>query len=221
MNLRPLIFWGSKGQSIVLYEFLEAAGFHLVAIADNDPVMESPFREVTELHGIDGLDGWLNGKIPADYSFVVAIGGSLGRDRCAISELLEQKGIRPIHAIHPNSMVARDASLSKGAQIMMGGIVGARALLDEWVIVNTGASVDHECRLGRGVHIAPGATLCGCVEVGAYTLVGAGSVVLPRVRIGEGSVVGAGSVVTRDIPDGVVAFGNPARVVRTIRSNSN
>ena len=47
-------------------------------------------------------------------------------------------------------------------------------------------------------------------------MIGAGAIVLPRRTIGEGSIVGAGSIVTRDIPDHVVAFGQPARVVRRL-----
>ncbi|NOH95220.1 sugar O-acetyltransferase [Vibrio sp. 99-70-13A1] len=46
--------------------------------------------------------------------------------------------------------------------------------------------------------------------------IGANSVVLPGVTIGENSVIGAGSVVTKDIPSGVVAVGNPCRVMRSI-----
>ena len=45
---------------------------------------------------------------------------------------------------------------------------------------------------------------------------GAGVIVCPGVRIGQDTVVGAGAVVTRDLPAGVVAFGNPARVHRPI-----
>lgn len=45
---------------------------------------------------------------------------------------------------------------------------------------------------------------------------GTGTVVLSGVTIGENSIVGAGSVVTRDIPDNVIAAGNPARVIREI-----
>jgi acetyltransferase-like isoleucine patch superfamily enzyme len=46
--------------------------------------------------------------------------------------------------------------------------------------------------------------------------IGIGAVVIEGVRIGEGSVVGAGAVVLRDIPEGVVAYGTPARAVRKV-----
>lgn len=46
--------------------------------------------------------------------------------------------------------------------------------------------------------------------------IGAGVVILPGVTIGENTVIGAGSVVTKNIPDNVVAFGNPCEVVRQI-----
>jgi acetyltransferase-like isoleucine patch superfamily enzyme len=54
----------------------------------------------------------------------------------------------------------------------------------------------------------------GPIIVDDYAWVGAGSIVLDGVRIGKGAVVGAGSVVTRDIPDGAIALGVPAQVVR-------
>ena len=57
----------------------------------------------------------------------------------------------------------------------------------------------------RSVHIKKNARIGGNVTIG------------PRVTIGENSLVGMGSVVTSDIPDNVLAFGNPARVIKPIR----
>jgi maltose O-acetyltransferase len=54
------------------------------------------------------------------------------------------------------------------------------------------------------------------VEIGSDVWVGGGAIILPGVTIGSRSVIGAGSVVTRDIPEGVLAVGNPCRVVRAI-----
>ncbi|WP_370594985.1 sugar O-acetyltransferase [Streptomyces griseoviridis] len=54
------------------------------------------------------------------------------------------------------------------------------------------------------------------VTIGDNVWLGGGVIVLPGVTIGDDSVVGAGSVVTKDVPAGVVAVGNPARVVRSL-----
>ena len=54
------------------------------------------------------------------------------------------------------------------------------------------------------------------VTIGDNVFVGAGTIVLPGVSIGNNVVIGAGSVVSRDIPDGSVAVGNPAKVVKSI-----
>jgi acetyltransferase-like isoleucine patch superfamily enzyme len=50
--------------------------------------------------------------------------------------------------------------------------------------------------------------------------IGAGSVILP-VTVGNNSLIGAGSLVTEDIPDNVLALGNPARVIRKLTRNNN
>ena len=54
------------------------------------------------------------------------------------------------------------------------------------------------------------------VSVGDDCWIGGGSIVLPGVRIGNGVTIGAGSVVTKDIPDNVLAYGTPCRVVREL-----
>ena len=54
------------------------------------------------------------------------------------------------------------------------------------------------------------------VHIGKNCWIGAGSVILPGVTIGDNTVIGAGSVVTKDIPENVVAVGNPCRVLREI-----
>lgn len=57
------------------------------------------------------------------------------------------------------------------------------------------------------------------VRIGKNCWLGAGVIVMPGVTIGDNTVIGAGSIVTRDIPSGVVAFGNPCRVQREINDH--
>lgn len=54
------------------------------------------------------------------------------------------------------------------------------------------------------------------VRIGRNCWIGAGAIILPGITIGDNVVVGAGSVVTRDLPDSVVAVGNPCRVLREV-----
>lgn len=54
------------------------------------------------------------------------------------------------------------------------------------------------------------------VTIGDNVFIGAGTIVLPGVSIGNNVVIGAGSVVSRDIPDGSLAVGNPAKVVKSL-----
>ena len=64
-----------------------------------------------------------------------------------------------------------------------------------------------------------GAEAAEPITIGDNVWLGGGVIVCPGVTIGRDTVVGAGAVVVRDLPDGVLAVGNPARVVRTLVSS--
>lgn len=66
-----------------------------------------------------------------------------------------------------------------------------------------------------------GYTRVSNVTIGDNVFIGAGTIVLPGVSIGNNVVIGAGSVVSRDIPDGCVALGNPAKVVKSLEEYLN
>lgn len=54
------------------------------------------------------------------------------------------------------------------------------------------------------------------VSIGSNVWIGAAAIVLPGISVGDDAIIGAGSVVTRDVPNGVLAVGNPCRVVRQL-----
>jgi acetyltransferase-like isoleucine patch superfamily enzyme len=85
------------------------------------------------------------------------------------------------------------------------------------VIINTGATVDHDCSIGDGSHIAPGCHLCGGVVIGTRSLLGAGTTVIPGVRIGNNVVIGAGSTVTMNVADNARLAGSPARPIERVK----
>jgi len=90
-------------------------------------------------------------------------------------------------------------------------MVGANTRLGDQVVLNTAAVADHECVLGDGVHLGPGAHLGGRVTVETCAFIGMGAVVLPDLKIGAGAIIGAGAVVTRSVPDNAIFAGVPSR----------
>jgi sugar O-acyltransferase (sialic acid O-acetyltransferase NeuD family) len=215
-NMR-YVLWGSAGHAMVLASIIDLRGGRVVALFDNSREAVSVLTGVSLYLGKDEFIRWIEREPDRhDIYGLAAIGGARGRDRLAVHEYFRTYGVRVDPLVHPQASVCRTASLGAGTQVLAQAVVAAGARLGEACIINHHASVDHECVLGDGVHLAPGATLCGCVSLGNNVMIGAGAVVLPRVTIGENTVVGAGAVVTRDFPAGVVAAGNPARIVRDV-----
>lgn len=97
---------------------------------------------------------------------------------------------------------------------MAGAILNQFAEVGNHCIINTGASIDHDCIIQDFVHIAPHCTLCGEVEIGQDTWVSACTTIIQGVHIDNDCFIGAGSVAVKDIPDGCLCYGNPAKVVR-------
>jgi maltose O-acetyltransferase len=88
--------------------------------------------------------------------------------------------------------------------------IGSRTLLGPAVQIYTAT---HPVSAGDR---RSGLELARPVVIGADVWIGGAAVLLPGVTIGSGSTIGAGSVVTADVPEGVLAVGNPCRVVRQI-----
>lgn len=112
------------------------------------------------------------------------------------------------------SVVSDNSIIGNGSVVLHGAVVQSGSTVGRFVIINTNASVDHDCRIDDFVHIAPGVTICGDVSVGSGSWIGAGAVVIQGVTIGKDVTVGAGTVVISDIPDGVTVVGNPARIIK-------
>jgi sugar O-acyltransferase (sialic acid O-acetyltransferase NeuD family) len=108
---------------------------------------------------------------------------------------------------HASAVIASDAVLDDGAQVMAGAVIQPAARIGRNVLVNTRAVVEHDCVVGDHAHVAPGAVLCGGVSVGEGAHIGAGAVVLGGINVGAGSVVAAGAVVARHVEAGAFAGG--------------
>lgn len=199
---------GAGGHAKVVIDILRAAGFHIAAVFDDAASRRGEaFRGSTIVGSTADIPGYAaqNGLT----AFVVAIGDN--PTRLALGDKLEGAGLRAVSAIHPSALLAPGVSLGGGAVVMAGVCINADATLGRHVVINTQATVEHDCVLADGVHIAPGATLCGGVQVGACALVGAAAVVIPLLHIGAYAQIGAGAAVVEAVPEHARVSGVPAR----------
>lgn len=207
-----LAIWGASGHASVVADIVRLRSeYELVGFLDdaNPERAGSGFCGATILGGRERLDDLLSEGIE---TIILGFGDCEARLRLA--ELTRKRGFNLATAVHPRAVVADDTEIGAGTVVAAGAVVNPGARIGENVIVNTCASVDHHCLVGNGAHVCPGARLAGGVVVGRAAWVGVGATVVDRVRVGSGATVGAGAVVLDDVPEGVVAYGVPARVIR-------
>lgn len=209
-----LLIWGAGGHGRVVADAVACGGqFELVGWLDDvHPERAGQiFEGAPILGGVECLPdfraqgiGWL----------VVAVGQCAARARLAASAV--EQGWKLAAVVHPAASVARSAFVGVGSFVAAGAVVAPGVRLGHNVIINHGATVDHDCDVAEAAHVCPGAHLAGNVRLGERVWIGIGASITEGISVGADTVVGAGSVVIRDLPARVVAFGNPARIVRSV-----
>lgn len=215
LNGNPkLLVIGSSGHASVLVDAIELAGVYSIAGYLDDTVAVGTTRgKYSVLGGLDRAAS-VCAELRAE-NVVIAIGDNWWR-RKVYSDLAQKCPHVKFPVVkHPSAVVAGSATVGKGAAILAGSHVGPGSRVGACCILNTGSSIDHDCTLHDFVSIAPGVFTGGLVEIGECSAVGVGASISDRIHIGRHSVIGTGAVVVRDMPDLVVAYGNPARVHRS------
>lgn len=109
-------------------------------------------------------------------------------------------------------VIADDVDFGEGVIVCDGYI--RPTIIEEGVFMGHLCVIGHDAHIERGVVLGAGVKVSGEVHIKKYTFVGAGSVIQPKKTIGVCSMIGTLSNVTEDIPDFVIAYGNPCKVVR-------
>lgn len=215
MEKKSYIIWGGKGHAKVVRESL-GDQYELSAVFDNDCEIKSPFKGIPISYKLAGFENWSTGRDVSQYSFVVAIGGDKGKDRLDIAKLLIAYDLSPLKVIHPYSYISPTAVLGEGCQILAMSSISSESIIGDQTIVNNHVNVDHECIIGKGVHISPGAILAGCVVIEDLAWIGANATILPNITIGSNAIIGAGSVIRKDVAPDTVVVGNHGKVLRKL-----
>lgn len=204
--MREIVIIGAGGHAKVVIATALDCGYKIIFVLDDDPLKWGKKIMGFEIKGpIIAYDGY-------DYNAVLAIGDNKIRKKLA-EKLNKCKWIK---LIHPQTYIHPSCSIGKGTVVFAGSILQPDVSLGEHCIVNTGATVDHDCIIEDFVHIAPGVNIAGGVFIGEGSFLGIGSKVIGNKKIGQWSIVGAGGIVTENIPSYVAVKGIPAKIYKKL-----
>ncbi len=204
--MRKLLIIGAGGHGSVVADAAQESGeWEEIAFLD-DKFPDSSSNGVWQIIGTEAETTLFKDEYD---DLIVAIGDS--EKRLGLLEKYKHKGFKLVNVIHPSAYVSENALLDVGCVVFANAVININTKIGAGSIVNTSSSVDHDCELGDGVHVSPGAHLAGNVRVGKLSWIGIGSCVTHGVTIGKGVNVGAGAVVINDLPDDITAIGVPAK----------
>ncbi len=210
---RIVVIGGGGHAKVIISVSKKSAGFDVLGytdLHDGGPVLGVPYL---------GTDDRLPELRAGSPSLMVILGmGAVSRDglekRKAIQEKITAAGFEFATVISPDAIVNEDVQIGPGTFIADGVVINTGTRIGAGVIINTRSTIDHDCVIGDQVHIAPGVAMSGGVEIGQLSMLGTGSSVIQSVRIGERCMLGAGSVATKNIREGCLYFGVPAKKIK-------
>jgi sugar O-acyltransferase (sialic acid O-acetyltransferase NeuD family) len=184
------------------------SGMSYEGFLDSDPK-----KKGTKFHGFK-VHGWtevmeeINGEFVRFCSMVTGT----TQNRKKSYDAIANAGGMFTSLIHP-SVNLEMVSYKTGCYIQESVVLQAEVKLGINVSIHIGSMIGHETIIGDHVFIAHAVSISGCCEIGEGALIGTNATILPRLKIGRWATIGAGAVVTKDVPDGAVVIGNPAKQI--------
>lgn len=134
--------------------------------------------------------------------------------RKKLSNVINENTFKLGRLIDYTSLVSSSAKIDDGVIVAPFCSISSEASLCKNSCINTMTIIGHDVTIGENTVISSMVNMGGGCVVGENSYVGMGALIKEGVKIGSNSIVGMGSVVYNQIPDGVIALGNPARVIQ-------
>lgn len=206
--MAEIVVIGGGGHAKVLMSLLKKLGWEILGYTDErdrSAILGAPYL---------GDDVVLPDLLSTHQNCSAMIGlGKIDESaaRAGLHGELRALGFDSPVVVSPRAAVNEEVELGIGTAVFDGVVVSSGVVAGSICILNTNSTVEHDCRLGDNVHVAPGATVCGLVAIGNDCMIGAGSTIVQGVTVCAGSLIGAGAIVVADIDIPGVYVGNPAR----------
>ncbi|MCI2266954.1 acetyltransferase [Sediminivirga luteola] len=209
-----LVVIGAGGfgrETLDVIEAANAAGerlFEVAGVADDAPSVANIERvHARGYEHLGGVDEVLRSRAPGTY--VLGVGNPNAKQMLA--SVFDSAGWEPATVAHPTATIGTQTVLDAGVVVCAGVQLSTNVRLGRHVHLNPGAIIGHDAILDDFVSVNPGAVVSGEVRVDPGVLIGAGAVVLQGLHIGEKSIIGASACVTKNVLKSATVKGVPAR----------
>jgi sugar O-acyltransferase (sialic acid O-acetyltransferase NeuD family) len=145
---------------------------------------------------------------------IITIGDNWSRFKVHQSIMEQMPSFEFVNAIHPSVVIGKNVQLGFGVVMMAGVIVNPLSKIGNFTFFATGCQIEHDCIIEDYASVSAGSVMGGYVSIGKFSAVTLGVTILDRLKIGENSVIGSGSLVLKDVPDNVLAYGNPINKIK-------
>lgn len=210
---KRIILFGGGNQVHYTIDIIEKENkYEIVGIIDSVHPIGSERYGYTVIGRQDNLIPIIN-QYRVDAG-LITIGDNWSRFKVYNSIIEQVPSFEFINAIHPSVIIGKNVELGFGVVMMAGVIVNPLSKIGNFTFFATGCQVEHDCIIEDYASVSAGSVMGGYVTIGKFSAITLGVTILDRLKIGENSVIGSGSLVLKDIPDNVLAHGNPINKVR-------
>lgn len=189
-----LILIGGGGHCRSVIDAAESVGLRITG------VLERPGAESDACsYPVVGCDDDIP-RLVADHSFIISLGSIADPSRrVAIARLVEEAGGQFARVVASTARLSPHAQLGPGSVLLHHALVNAGAEVGSNCIINSGAIVEHDVKVGDFTHVSTHATVNGGCRIGRRCFIGSATVIAQGVEIPDDTVIGAGSLVLHSI----------------------
>lgn len=192
---------GGLGKEVIAYLYGDPR-YHIVGVVSTEP-FNNPAYKFKVL-----------AKAPVDVEgYILAIA-----DPAIKRKVVSENADKWITYIHPSCQISHYATIGKGCLFAPQAILAGDSVIEDFVFLNTNATVGHDSIVRHYATLFPNAEVCGNCDIGEDVIFGIGAYALPNVHIARGAKVSAGSVVRKSILEAVTVYGDPAKPRENLKS---
>lgn len=211
--MENILLFGAGPQANIVIDIVEKeAKYKIAGVIDSKRDIGSNFNDYKVIGRQENLVELLE-KYNVNKG-IVSIGDNYLRYKLVNIILNLVPNFTFVNAIHPSVIIGKNVKIGKGNVIMPGVIINTYAQIQNFCMMHTNASLEHNSIMKDFSSISAGVTTGGYFTLKEFSAIALGVTLFDRITIGEHTVIGSGAVVTKDIPPYCIAYGSPAKIIR-------